>query len=267
VVGGSGGAGTAGASAIGGAGGQVGSVGGGEAAGNAGVIGVIAGPGVVVLSTDGQRWLAASLPPSEPLLDVVAGDAGFVAVGEQKGLYWSSDGSVWVQQSVPGDHDWRSLAAGNGHYVALGESVYTSSNGLSWQPTASVPAGAFTLVRFVGGMFYAVAPGGGLYGGPKDGCTLARSADGQVWQAVAAPIPGCAADVTLEQGEAILAAGGGLYEGTSTESGVWALRSSAKAGESFVAVGSSSYGFLAVTERSIQTSTDGRTWVEVFAAR
>jgi hypothetical protein len=277
--GGSAGAGGPAGGPAGGAGGQAGGQGG-QAGGQGGASGGEAGPagggaggaaetgkksGVILVSVKGQDWSSASLPPAEPLVDVVSGDGGFVAAGEQ-GLHWSSDGSVWIQQPVSGASGWRSLGAGNGRFVAVGERVYSSTDGRSWQLATSVPAGAFSLVRFVQGHFYAVTPGGGLYGGSPRGCTLVRSTDGLAWQAVAAPIPACAADIATQTEAAILAAGDALFAGTTAESGAW-VQTSSRPGESFVAVQASHGGWVAATQRSIQTSADGRTWIEAFSAR
>ena len=117
------------------------------------------GVGAVWYSSDGSRWqrvphddeLFGSTAdiPNTMIVDVAAGDAGFLAVGvhfsaERQQIVWASpDGVTWTRTEVPGfissavaatDTGWTVVGGGG-----LQGAVWNSTDGLEWEAAPSEP--------------------------------------------------------------------------------------------------------------------------------
>jgi hypothetical protein len=106
------------------------------------------------LSADGMSWeLVHASPVDEYLVDIGAGDQGFVAVGyhrtgdasEENFVIASSDGREWIQspspptdasQVTPQGPDWFAIAPGD--LSARTAPVWFSANGLEWSEIAAI---------------------------------------------------------------------------------------------------------------------------------
>ncbi|HEX7260900.1 MAG TPA: PKD domain-containing protein, partial [Luteolibacter sp.] len=130
-------------------------------------------------STDGKLWQSATMPATEEIRDVAAGNGVFVAVGDAGTILHSSDGgATWTSQTAPGAASLSGIAYGGGVFIAVGDTaVYTSPDGISWTDrsagTGIASWHSFKDVAFTHGSFIA----GGWYSG------LRISTDGGItWQ-------------------------------------------------------------------------------------
>jgi hypothetical protein len=98
-------------------------------------------------SVDLVRWEPVFRPTGATVTAIVAGSAGYVAIGRSSGpesawSWWSADGIVWERAQVPSQlafvvHD---LAVGPAGYLALGRAadravLLQSSDGRTWKPS------------------------------------------------------------------------------------------------------------------------------------
>ena len=139
--------------------------------------------GVIVHSTDGDRWEQATgavdlgLGTHRALGDVAWGAGRFVAVGFET-IVHSSDGDRWEEAS--GSDTWGSLesVAWNGEkFVAVGwiGAIVHSRDGERWEPVRDSAAEHSLLsVTWTGERFLAVGVGG----------VIVHSADGERWETV-----------------------------------------------------------------------------------
>jgi hypothetical protein len=116
--------------------------------------------GLVQFSPDGVVWGQPVVIPSMPLSDVVYAKGTYVAVGETGGtgaLATSSDGTNWATQTFTGYGPLHGVTAGGGTFVALGDSgvVFSSTDGLRWQPHVLVPGANILAVAYGNGEFVA----------------------------------------------------------------------------------------------------------------
>ncbi|MCL2689856.1 MAG: hypothetical protein FWE57_08440 [Chitinispirillia bacterium] len=150
---------------------------------------VAVGSTIISASSPMSTWAAASV--SDQNLSVAAfgnveGTSTFVAygyTGTTVSLYTSSNGTSWNQQSASGiPAGMADMTFGNGTFVAVGARGTTarSANGTSW---TAVPSGSddnFTAVRFGDGVFMALGAGGSVYLSIDNGTSWERKIEGKV---------------------------------------------------------------------------------------
>lgn len=99
--------------------------------------------GAVLTSTNGLEWEAQTLTPEgRPTLNGITFDQGlFVAVsGDVNGSIWTSpDGQQWTNRGVDFGVSFMDVQANAGRFLAVGNTIMTSTNGVNWEPVASVP--------------------------------------------------------------------------------------------------------------------------------
>jgi len=177
---------------------------------------------------------------------VAATGGGFLAAGvdtkaDKDGdvaLFRSGDGVGWQRLKAdgldgPGTQQIQRIAAVAGGYVAvgaalsgarLGPAVWTSGDGLHWQPAATRPPGSPTLWSVLGqpdGSLLSCGSAGSV-DTPVAGCWLRRGADWQPLAVTGSPAPlyiyGLAAT-----GSGVVAVGAGRDSG-AVDAAVWQLR-------------------------------------------
>ena len=135
----------------------------------------------VLQSETGERWVAASEPPSILTYDIASTGARLVAVGIGPPFH-SEDGDRWVAASQPGFEEGflRGIASGDGRLVAVGSLIVFSDDGEVWKQASETPPieGFLRDVAWNGEHFVAVGPAG----------TIIRSEDGDRWESVAEPV-------------------------------------------------------------------------------
>jgi hypothetical protein len=119
---------------------------------------------------DNWGWVAG--PPFTELHGLAHGDGCYVAVGGRDSGYWVSpesrgsvvtsvDGERWVKQFPITPGCLNDVAFGNGKFVLVGNqgAVFTSTNGLAWEPQTLTPEGLPDLhgITFDQGIFVAVS--------------------------------------------------------------------------------------------------------------
>ncbi|MFV2210279.1 hypothetical protein ACFHW2_08670 [Actinomadura sp. LOL_016] len=116
---------------------------------------VAAGGGLLVTSADGGAWTRATTPKADKadVSGVAYGKSGYVAVGTV--VWHSADLTSWTEGTGDlGDGRMRDVVATNAGYVAVGESaadvpaVWASPDGKSWTPV-QLPQAAGTLTKVV----------------------------------------------------------------------------------------------------------------------
>jgi hypothetical protein len=196
---------------------------------------------------DEDEW-QQSFPVDETPSHLAYGAGRFVEVGDE-GIKSSSNAKGWAPSSVTAPV---SVVAFNGEkFAALaksGSSVYTSSNGTSWETaSAGAPAGMADMV-FGGGKFVAVGAGG-------KGC---YSSDGSSWTSFTLNDADNFKAVKYGNNKFIaLGAKGSVY--TSSNGETWER----KAGNSAISYKQIVYGgnkFVAVGDSGIMVSSDGSDW-------
>ena len=133
--------------------------------------------GVVVTSADGLTWTLATHAAHRLRSQIVAGAAGYLAVGQRTitddgpvdvGVAASSrDLVAWTEHTVAASSGLDSVVSVEGRYVAAGrDGVYSSSDGQVW--TVEVAADVFPFAHdivWTGTMLIAVGDGGAIFTG------------------------------------------------------------------------------------------------------
>lgn len=131
--------------------------------------------GLIVHSSDGDRWVEAGYAVSSGWFrDVAWGGGRFVAVSGYQ-IVFSSDGDRWQRARFRGSGDVESVTWGNGRFVAVGDDglIMESSDGDRWRRVRDRATRAdLHGVAWAGGRFTAVGSDG----------TVVSSADGEHWQ-------------------------------------------------------------------------------------
>jgi hypothetical protein len=106
-------------------------------------------PGEAVSSDDGVDWVGTLVARNIQLYDIAFGEAGsvFVAVGPLH-LFRSPDGIEWVPIPKTFDERLNGIASGTGGFLAVGDEggVYVSADGMDWQRRGTVPTQPFAIV-------------------------------------------------------------------------------------------------------------------------
>lgn len=156
------------------------------------------------------------------IVALAASPSRFVALTDATGLLWSDDGVTWTHATaVQPTHHMFQVAYGNGVFVAVGNGALRSTDGITWT-YHRVPLSQFTALGFNGTRFIAADNASGtvktstdgatwtaVNGGPAAqgmaayvtvgngitlvygfGSTMARSADGVIWQSLSTPVLG-----------------------------------------------------------------------------
>lgn len=124
--------------------------------------------GAVVKSTDGILWQDHSMgAPTWPLVDVVVGPPGIVAIGRDSLLFSPDSGIGWKRIAAGDGVDWRGIAWCGDRFVSVGGEgqVATSADGLNWT-IATVPGvgfGGFYQVAWNGSRAVVTGPQGAVY--------------------------------------------------------------------------------------------------------
>jgi hypothetical protein len=204
-------------------------------------------------STDGGAWSAVAPSPdlkAEGLVElttvVAATGGGFLATGVDRktdkdadvALFRSPDGAQWRREKAdgldgPGTQQVQRLAAFPGGYVAvgaaltgarLGPAVWTSGDGLRWQPAATRPPGSPTLwsvLRQPDGSLLSCGSAGSV-DSPVAGCWVQRGADWQPLAVAGAPTPLYIYGL-VSTASGVVAVGVGRDGGT-VDAATWGLR-------------------------------------------
>ncbi len=192
-------------------------------------------PDKVQLPDDPAAWEQIVLPGGPPgctdmgclVRNVAAGDAGLVAVGSHfhfsGGEYfvgWSSpDGLSWHQiegDQNEGDGLWEAeglAAAGPGFVAARQVSIFTSTDGVSWDRVQSIPYEP---------SYYSVAAGGpGVVAVGSNKAWF--SSDGLTWEAATVPSTEARTDLTevAARGDRLVATGWRRINGSRSELIIW----------------------------------------------
>lgn len=120
------------------------------------------GDGVILASSDGQRWTVRARVASPFLSGIASGPAGWVAVGEGGSIFTSPDGSSW-QPQASGTAAWiYRIRYLQNQFVAVGENgtILTSPNGKDWTARSSGTARWLNDVGWFNGWYYAVGTQG-----------------------------------------------------------------------------------------------------------
>lgn len=144
------------------------------------------GSGTFLESTDGISWSGGTIGINIRLRGVVHDGSQFVAVGYDYdfgpmdwlgAIYTSPDGSSWTRRHF-GGAELRDVAHGGGVLVATGDAgtMWTSTDGITWNPVATGVAEDLDGVSYGNGGFVAVGAGSG--GGPV---AVLGSANGSSW--------------------------------------------------------------------------------------
>jgi actin-like ATPase involved in cell morphogenesis len=204
-------------------------------------------------SANGEAWSAVAPSPdlkADGLIEltavVAAPGGGFLAAGvdhkaDKDGdvaLFRSADGAQWQRAKAdgldgPGSQQVQRIAAVPGGYVAvgaalsgarLGPAVWTSADGLHWQPAATRPSGSPTLwavLRQADGSLLSCGSAGSV-DSPAAGCWVQRGTD---WQPLAVQGSPTALYIygLVPTGGGVVAVGVGR-DGTAVDAASWTLR-------------------------------------------
>jgi hypothetical protein len=147
---------------------------------------VTVGQGQVLTSSDGHHWFPQQITNETTLSMVDFENGRFVAVGNP-GAITSLDGTNWIggEPLLAQYNSFRHLEAGNGVFVAVVSSfpetsLLTSSDGLIWQKTLTLPGDIGNLV-FGNGQFVATRDGGSLLNSSNFVGNVITSVDGFQW--------------------------------------------------------------------------------------
>jgi uncharacterized delta-60 repeat protein len=209
--------------------------------------------GALLVSTDGQTWIARTSGTTKRLRAITASSGTMVAVGEAGTVLTSVDGITWISRTTGTTESLRGVAANGSIFVAVGGNnaalVLTSLDGIQWtQRTAS--GGTLRSIAWGNSQFVAVGANGTVLTSP-DGATWTSRASG-----TAARLDG--AIWTGSQFE-VLSATGGLY--VSDDALSWTFNQAypptwieglAWNDTSIVVVGA---------QGAIRTSNDGNSWI------
>lgn len=138
-------------------------------------------PTVVLISSDGANWVAASDSGTTSFLRAVAGDgSNFVAVGEQTITTSGDSGDNWTELASAVTETFYDIAwdSTNDLYLAVGDTgrIVTSPDGDNWTAQNSTVSNALRGVAW--------RPGSQEYIAVGDGGTILRSTnDGTTWSA------------------------------------------------------------------------------------
>jgi hypothetical protein len=135
--------------------------------------------GLIMYSTDGVTWTAATNRPSGIKYQSIGfGSGNFIVADDEGNLAYSTDGVTWtVAQGTHGNFV-RSIAYGDGKFVRSGWSHITySEDGITWKY-------ADLSEIFGDNGVYRIAYGGGKFVGGSHEGKLAYSTDGVTWTAV-----------------------------------------------------------------------------------
>lgn len=170
-------------------------------------------------------------------------------------ITFSSPGISTVSTSL-GDHAWVSVAANNDRWVmiATGSDVVSyTSNGSTFNSTTLPSSTTWTKVRYVGGMFIALASDG----------TAASSADGTSWSSITMPSASAWSDVAYGAGTWVAVAIGTNATAYSTDGITWNAGTLPSSGDwSAIAYGKGRFVAIDSTGNST-TSTNGTTWADL----
>lgn len=136
--------------------------------------------GRIWVSPDGVTWRTVDSGSKATLLDLVAGDGLFVAVGEaldQGVILTSLDGETWTSRPGIPKGTVTSVAYGDGMYVAVGSLMtLVSTNGLRWELQGGIGPSYVWDVAYGNGRFVSTDAG-----------NLRVSVDGRTWKRASAP--------------------------------------------------------------------------------
>jgi hypothetical protein len=190
-------------------------------------------------STDGENWVPLFLYPEDTpeydmasLQDVIRTGSHFVAVGSRSTVFTSQDGLEWTNMSdniSTDDVYFRAVAYNQERFTAVGMSaaderipeIYTSEDGISWEPLESLPAGEYTEINDVMwdadlSQFVAVGDNGGVL----------TSSDGLEWEYTTTP--SAATHFAVIRAHGMYIVGGGLDGDasvyTSANGAEWEMR-------------------------------------------
>jgi hypothetical protein len=212
-----------------------------------------------------QEWHWRNpLPQGNRLLNVVAANGTFIALGELGTLLTSTDGTNWVRRECGTTLSLRNCAYGGGQYVVVGDfgTVLTSSNLDSWTPEYAGTFHSLNGITYANSQFLAVG----------EGATIVTSPDGVLWTTRASgdwPL----SDVAFGSGTYVAVGGSPATANTagigvvltSPDGVVWSLGtlisepfySVAYGGGVFATISATSYGDAS----GVWTSSDGRDWL------
>ena len=220
------------------------------------------GTNLVMYSTDGISWTAASSAPAAATWYSVCYDNGkFVAVANGGQVMYSSDGISWTAGTASAANQWYAVTYGNGKYVAVAQTgtnrVMYSTDGISWTGTSGAPDSAsWRGVTYGNGKFVAVAASGqAMYSTNGTSWTSGTAAEANQWNSV-----------TFGNGKFVAVAQSGTNRVMHSTDGIsWTSATAAEANMwEFVRFGSDL--FMAVSgdgTNRIMYSNDGSSWTGV----
>ena len=173
--------------------------------------------GSVAVSSDLGSWTSTVLPVLGNARDaraVAYGPAGFAVVGAGGAILTSLDGSAWVNRTtnrIPSNL--RRIAYADSRWLVAGDAgVYSSPDGVAWDPAVMFAQPEFGLAALANGAGIVLASGGGS--------PLLRSTDrGLTWTPVAAA-PGIFRELAFGDGRFVGAVDGRRLM-SSTDGLVW----------------------------------------------
>ena len=231
--------------------------------------------GTILVSDDGNNWLAVDSETQNTLRAVAWGNGLWVAVGDFGRILTSSDGVTWTPRSAGFFFDLMGITWGGGLFVAVGEntSILTSTDGIQWTLRAMGTHPLRTIVwangTFVaaGGEPPALVPAGGGFDQRVAGQPLVLiSRDGIAWTAEETPVDGQVSSIAFGGGR-FVAATTSMQTMVSTNGEQWlAGLESQGDGPEFTAVAYVGDRFIATYAGAYTTfgnyfvSLDGETW-------
>ena len=137
------------------------------------------GDGTILTSNDASAWEVQFLEETGRFQDVIFGDGGFLAVGEDGLVASSSDGLVWSFQNPPTDIDLKGVTKTGAGFLAVGDGglMMTSLDGTSWQELSE---DTLDLPHFY--EILEIASRDGVVIGVGTNSLIVRSEDGGAWE-------------------------------------------------------------------------------------
>ena len=179
----------------------------------------------IAVSSDGQSWLAKTLPTSASWKGIAYGNkywvimsSGGTAIPGSKVLYSNSNLETWKTSYLPSIGNWSKVVYGNGKFVAItsdsGSAASSLDFGANWTSMTGLSSTTWVDLVYGGGKFVAIASGGR---------TIAYSTNGTSWTVLTTALPVSSAwtGITYGSGRYVAVSSAGIAPAYSLDGITW----------------------------------------------